>query len=220
MLAGRESSGVWVFVAVSVACGGRSVRHEEDDRITFIDGGAFGSTPAGAAGTIAFGGMTSAPASAGTGGTEMTGGTSGLGGGAGSSDVGGTAGKRDDDETRTPSSEPCDPEHDPLDPTSMTPCPVPEPPHDDCDELAREYEVQVGAAQWCELDTDCDAGTPVPATLHCACDVIVRNVREIAPIAAQWRAHGCVNEQLCSASCVPAAMPYKCGEAGFCLDDQ
>jgi hypothetical protein len=219
MLASRESSVVWVFVVVSVACGGRAVRLEDDDWITFVDGGASGAALAGAAGTIAFGGMTSAPGSAGTGGTEMTGGASSLGGGAGTSDVGGTAGKRDDDETPTPSSEPCDPAHDPLEPTSMTPCLLPEPPPDDCAELARKYEVQVGEAQWCELDTDCHVGTPVPATLHCACDVIVRNVREIAPIAAQWRAHGCVNEQPCFASCVPAAMPYKCGEAGFCLDD-
>jgi hypothetical protein len=148
-----------------------------------------------------------------------TAGASGLGGSAGTSGLGGTAGARDGHEMPPPLPEPCDPTRGPLDPTSMTPCHPPEPPPDDCDELAREYELQVGSEQWCDRDADCLTGTPVPATLHCACDVIVRSVRDIAPIAAEWRAHGCTSDRTCSAICPPNAMPYVCGEAGFCLQD-
>jgi hypothetical protein len=220
MLASWDSAGVWVFVAVSVACGGRSVRLGEDDDTTTGDGGAGAAERAGSGGSIAIGGMTSATESAGAGGVEVRGGAGGLGGGAGTSGLGGTAGSRDGHEMPSPHAEPCDPAHGPLEPTGPSPCLAPEPPPDDCDELAREYEIQVGLAQWCELDSDCYVGTPVPATLHCACDVIVRDVHDIAPIAAEWRAHGCVNEVPCSALCPSPAMPYRCGEAGFCLDDR
>jgi hypothetical protein len=217
MLAKRESSVVWVAVVVSIACGGRSVR-SGDDSITFVEGGASGTTSVGIGGSMAFGGTPSAPERAGTGGQAVTGGAAGLGDRAGTSGLGGTAENPDGGEA-SPNPEPCDPAHDPLDPTSIDPCRPPEPPADDCDELAHEYEMEVGAAQWCDLDADCVAGIAVPATLHCACDVIVRSVRRISPIAAQWRAQGCVNERPCLAVCRSAVMPYRCGEAKFCVDD-
>jgi hypothetical protein len=217
MLANRESSVVWVLVCVSVACGGRSIRHGDDRNITIVAGGAGGTAPLGVAGMmIAVGGpseTTDANGGAGTGGQ----------GGAGQGGTAGTAGKPAEppEPPEPPERELCNPDYDPLDPTTGTPCPT-EPPPDDCDELAHEYEVAVGIAQWCNTDADCHAGIPVAQTLHCGCDVIVTTVAELAPIAAEWRAHGCADDSPCApgAACVPTAPSYICGEAGFCLDDR
>ena len=193
------------------------MRYDEDDRITFMNGGSGGGMPLSGAGTIGVGG-TFVTESAGSGGADVVGGAGGFAGAVAASGMGGTAGE-DPRDKNPPRVEPCDPNHDPLDPTSMTPCTPLEPPPDDCDELAREYELEVGAAQWCRGDADCHRGIPVTSTLHCGCEVIVQSIRAIAPIAAEWRAHACRNERPCSVSCLPAAMPYRCGEAGFCLDD-
>lgn len=187
---------------VSVACGGRSVRYDESD-----DGRA-GSEPRGTAGTIGVGG--SAPfvndAGAGT-----------LGGTAGTSVAAGVAGRAELPPDPPDDPEPCDPDADPLDPASGNPCTPAQPQEDECDQVARKYEFAVGAAQWCEADAECRAGHLVASTLRCGCDVVVRTLSDIAPLAAQWRAQGCLNHLPCSASCLPASAPYRCGEAGFCL---
>jgi hypothetical protein len=208
MLARREAWLVWVHV-VFVGCGGRSVRFERDEGISRVDGGKGGAMPFGAAGTIAVGGTAPFVEMAGASGSGGMARTAGMGG------TSGAAGNDRNDEAPEPKS-PCD--DGPHDPTSGIPCEE-EPPPVNCDALALEYQVQVGIAQWCERDADCHAGIPVPFALHCGCDVIVRSVHTIAPIAAEWRAGGCHDETPCRSSCAAALMPYKCGEAGFCLDD-
>jgi hypothetical protein len=211
MVASREASLVWVLV-VSVACGGRSRRHDDDAGVVIsTEGGAPGSAPLGAAGTIGVGGTLPVVESAGA---------AGLGGTAGIVETNDVAGApaRDPD---PPSSEgPCDPHDDPLDPTSPEHCAPPAPAEDDCDDLARRYEREVGIAQWCTTDAQCHSGVPVRATLDCGCDVIVRTVAKLAPIAAQWRSQGCTSDLPCPRTCVPPGLPYVCGEAGFCLDDR
>jgi hypothetical protein len=219
MLTSRESSVVWVLV-VSVSCGGRSVRHDHEGGITLVTGGNGGSAPFGAAGTIAVGGTAPLVETGGTSGNDGTsgnGGTSGTPGLAGTSGLAGSAGEA----TRDPDPHvPCgDGPRDPLDPTSGMPCAGERPPVD-CDALSWEYQVEVGLAQWCERDADCHAGIPVPALLECGCDVIVRAVDVIAPIAAEWRAGGCATSPPCRTVCTKTEPPYVCGEAGFCLDDR
>jgi hypothetical protein len=96
-------------------------------------------------------------------------------------------------------------------------CMVPDP----CGDLAKEYELAVGAARWCGReygDITCNSAQRVADSIPCGCDVLVRGHETIDPIKNAYIDRGCPMPELCEKACsVPPRAPYRCGEAGFCV---
>jgi hypothetical protein len=97
-------------------------------------------------------------------------------------------------------------------------CAVPDP----CRDLATEYEIAVGAARWCGREYGnytCTSALRTKETIPCGCNVLVRELESITPIANAYIDTGCPSPPTCETMCQEPRAPYRCGEAGFCTGD-
>jgi hypothetical protein len=96
-------------------------------------------------------------------------------------------------------------------------CSAPDP----CGDLAKEYELAVGAARWCGReygDITCNAPQRFLDSIPCGCEVLVRGGAMLIPIGEAYFGMGCPVPPVCERACPPPIRPpYRCGEAGFCV---
>jgi hypothetical protein len=92
-------------------------------------------------------------------------------------------------------------------------CAVPDP----CQDVATEYQIAVGAEQWCGREFNCIDAIQVPETIPCGCPVIVRNTHTYTALLDQYVDMGCPAPPFCEKPCPVTGPPYRCGEAGFCV---
>jgi hypothetical protein len=95
-------------------------------------------------------------------------------------------------------------------------CATPDP----CRDLITEYELAVGAGRWCGREYNgytCTSALLTEESIPCGCDVLVRSLEPIWPIANAYIDMGCPPAPICEKMCEEPRPPYRCSEAGFCV---